>query len=144
MLRKILLLASLSGLLAGCALPGSESAPTPYPSNYLPTVIYLTAQSINGTMSAQTAAAITPTKTPTLTETRTPTPSATATQTKASPTPRAPNHIVISEFRTTGPLGTNDEFVELYNPTGAPVNIGNWSIVVSSPCGSSLSTLINI
>ena len=86
----------------------------------------------------------TPTRTATLTETPTPTPSATATQTSSSPTPRAPNHIVISEFRTTGPLGANDEFIELYNPTGASVNIGHWSINISSACGNSLSALIYI
>ena len=86
----------------------------------------------------------TPTRTATLTETPTPTPSATATQTSSSPTPRAPNHIVISEFRTTGPLGANDEFIELYNPTGASVNIGHWPIDISSGCGTTISTLLYI
>ena len=70
---------------------------------------------------------------PTRTPTRTPT-----------VTPSAPNHIVISEFRSTGPLGANDEFVELYNPTGSSVNIGYWTINASSGCGTSLTTLINI
>ena len=82
MIRKILLLASLSGLLAGCALPASNSAPTPYSANYLPTIIYLTAQSMNGTMAAKTAAAILPTETPTKTPippTLTPPPTATFT-----------------------------------------------------------------
>jgi hypothetical protein len=41
-------------------------------------------------------------------------------------------------------LGADDEFIELYNPTGAPVNIGNWIISKSSACGSSLSTLVTI
>lgn len=36
--------------------------------------------------------------------------------------------IVISEFRTRGPSGGNDEFIELYNPTNAAVNIGGWKI----------------
>ena len=63
MLQKILLALSLCGLLTGCALPAAVSAPTPYPPAYLPTVIYLTAQSINATHSA----GITPTVTPTLT-----------------------------------------------------------------------------
>ena len=61
MLRKIFLLASLAGLLAGCAFQGGSSVPTPYPPDYLPTVIYLTAQSIHATSAIQTAAAITPT-----------------------------------------------------------------------------------
>ena len=90
MLRKIFLLASLSGLLAGCALPSTNSVPTPYPANYLPTVIYLTAQSINGTMSAQTAAVITPSLTPTETPIPpSPTPQPTPTFTPAPDIPLA-------------------------------------------------------
>ncbi|MBI3913559.1 MAG: LysM peptidoglycan-binding domain-containing protein [Chloroflexi bacterium] len=46
--------------------------------------------------------------------------------------PSAPNHIVIAEFRTRGPNGGNDEFIELFNPTGATVNIGGWLIKGSS------------
>ena len=82
MLRKVLLLASLAGLLAGCAFQGGSSVPTPYPPAYLPTVIYLTAQSIHATTVIQTAAAITPTLTPTFTPSPippTPTPTATST-----------------------------------------------------------------
>ncbi len=66
MLRKILFFGSLAGLLAGCALPGATSIPTAYPANYLPTVIYLTAESINATKAAEI--------TPTLAVTDTPTP----------------------------------------------------------------------
>ncbi len=62
MLPRLFFLVSLSALLAGCALPGVAAVPTPYPPEYLPTVIYLTAESINATR----AAAITPTLTPTL------------------------------------------------------------------------------
>ncbi len=107
MFRKILLLASLSGLLAGCALPGSVSVPTPYPAIYLPTVIYLTAQSLDGTMSAQTVAATTPTKT--LTETPvppTPTPQSTATITPAPNVPLAAIQINAPgpESRVASPL----------------------------------------
>lgn len=49
-------------------------------------------------------------------------------------TPIAPTHLVISEFRTRGPNGPSDEFVELYNPTGAAVNIGGWQVRRSSAC----------
>ncbi len=82
MFRKILLLASLAGLLVGCAFQGGSSAPTPYPPNYLPTVIYLTAQSIHATSAFQTAAAVTPSLTPTFTPSPIPsTPTATETST---------------------------------------------------------------
>src|SRR5918993_2224407 len=37
-------------------------------------------------------------------------------------------NVVISEFRVRGPNGGNDEFVELYNLSGAPVSIGGWNI----------------
>src|SRR5215208_5388563 len=36
--------------------------------------------------------------------------------------------VVISEFRTRGPLGGNDEFVEIYNASNAPVDVTGWTI----------------
>jgi predicted extracellular nuclease len=36
--------------------------------------------------------------------------------------------IVISEFRFRGPNGGNDEFVELFNASMAPINVGGWMI----------------
>ena len=78
---------------------------------------------------------------PTATPTRTPTPvPPTATPTA---TPTTLNHIVISEFRTRGTNGANDEFIELYNPTGAAVNIGGWLIKGSNNAGS-VSTRVTI
>jgi len=47
----------------------------------------------------------------------------------------SPN-IVISEFRTRGPLGGNDEFIELYNLSASPVNIGGWKINGSNNTGT--------
>jgi hypothetical protein len=44
--------------------------------------------------------------------------------------------IVISEFRTRGPSGGNDEFVELYNLSANPVNIGGWKINGSNNAGT--------
>jgi hypothetical protein len=44
----------------------------------------------------------------------------------------------------TGKVAAYDEFVELYNPTGAAVNIGEWQIEISSGCSSSTSTLVTI
>src|SRR6185295_4675633 len=36
--------------------------------------------------------------------------------------------VVISEFRTRGPSGANDEFIELYNNSDSPIDIGGWKI----------------
>lgn len=78
-MKRTLLLASLLGLLAGCSSldsPTSNPAPTPYPSEYLPTVIALTVEAGN-LSGTQTVIALTPTSPPT----RTPRPT-------LSPTPR--------------------------------------------------------
>ncbi len=111
------------------------------------------------------AATATPTDTPTTTatptDTGTPTQTGTATQTPtASNTPtatgtgtathtptatlRPPVHIVISEFRSRGPAGSDDEFVELFNPSAAAVNIGGWQIKKSSGCGTTITSLLTI
>lgn len=47
--------------------------------------------------------------------------------------------IVISEFRTRGTNG-DDEFVEIYNATGASEDISGWTIKKSSSCGGVSST----
>jgi len=82
MKRNIILLASLLGLLAACAPATSSPIPTPYPPEYLPTVIALTAESasISGT---GTSIALTPTSEPTNTPrpTLSPTPRPTFTAT---------------------------------------------------------------
>ncbi|MDP1779719.1 MAG: lamin tail domain-containing protein, partial [Anaerolineales bacterium] len=46
----------------------------------------------------------------------------------AAPLGANANHIVISEFRTRGTGGGNDEFIELHNPTSSPIDISNWQI----------------
>jgi len=48
--------------------------------------------------------------------------------------------VVISEFRTRGPNGADDEFVEIYNATGASVPIVNWTIKKSTGCGAVSAT----
>jgi hypothetical protein len=80
MLRKTLLIAFLPLFLAGCVLPGTNMAPTPFPAGYMPTVIYLTAQSINATISAGVTPTGEPTETPTAIP---PTPVPTDTPTQA-------------------------------------------------------------
>jgi uncharacterized protein len=44
--------------------------------------------------------------------------------------------VVISEFRVRGPNGGSDEFIELYNATGASVPIGGWLIRGSNASGT--------
>jgi hypothetical protein len=83
------------------------------------------------------------TNTSTNTETATLTATATATLT-FTPTPTAPSHLVISEFRSAGPQGQSDEFVELYNPSGGSVNISGWMVKRSSSCGTDISILVTI
>ena len=79
---RLFLIASLLGLLTGC-LPATQSPiPTPYPPDYLPTVIALTAEAANA-VASQTAVAVLPTGSPTDTPepTFTPKPNATFTAT---------------------------------------------------------------
>src|ERR1051326_6758546 len=57
-------------------------------------------------------------------------------------------NVVISEFRVRGPNGGNDEFIELYNLSGAPVAIGGWKIRGSSSTAvisdrATITTLFN-
>jgi len=44
--------------------------------------------------------------------------------------------VVINEFRTRGPMGTNDEFIEIRNNSSANVNIGGWQVVGSNSSGA--------
>lgn len=51
--------------------------------------------------------------------------------------------VVISEFRTRGPNGGNDEFIELYNRTSTDVAIGGWKVNGSNASGT-VSTRVTI
>jgi hypothetical protein len=60
-----------------------------------------------------------------------------ATGTQPTPPAAQPGQVLISEFRQSGPGTTpvaaasaNDEFVELYNNTDAPISIGGYGIAV--------------
>ena len=48
----------------------------------------------------------------------------------------APGQVLISEFRTRGPSGAADEFVEIYNPTTSTVIIGGLKIRASNNAGT--------
>lgn len=55
------------------------------------------------------------------------------------------SHVVISEFATRGLAGNAvGEFVEIYNPTDASVNISGWKLEYRSAAGSSYSALITV
>jgi hypothetical protein len=52
--------------------------------------------------------------------------------------------VVISEFRTRGPNGGNDEFIELHNLSLSPVNISGWEVRGSNSSGTiSTRAIIN-
>jgi hypothetical protein len=48
----------------------------------------------------------------------------------------SPGDVLISEFRTRGPNGGNDEFIELYNRTSSPIDISGWEIHASNSSAS--------
>lgn len=53
--------------------------------------------------------------------------------------------VVISQFAVRGPSGGNDEFVELFNPTSAPIAIGGWTLqgcANGSPGNASIRTTV--
>jgi lamin tail-like protein len=64
-----------------------------------------------------------------------------APATATSTSPASTGSIVISEFRTRGPNGTNDEFIEIYNPTISAVDISGWKINASDKTGAPGATL---
>ena len=59
---------------------------------------------------------------------------------KAAPNAQVALNVVISEFRSTGPGGGTDEFVEIYNPTSSSIDISGWKIKKSSGCGGTIAT----
>ena len=44
--------------------------------------------------------------------------------------------VVISEFATRGPSSATDEFVELYNASSGPINLGGWKLQYNPASGS--------
>ncbi len=89
-----------------------------------------------------------PTPLPTATPTPSPSPSPTpipkptpAPSPSPAPTPTplpTPFEVpvVISEFRTRGPNGANDEFIEIFNNSDSQVVIGGWKIRASNSTGT--------
>jgi hypothetical protein len=54
----------------------------------------------------------------------------------STPSTGSATSVVISEFRTRGPGGAEDEFVEIYNPTANPVDISGWILSASNSSGA--------
>ena len=56
------------------------------------------------------------------------------------------NHVVISEFSGGNGSGTGatDEFIELYNPTNADVDLSNWLVSYKSATGSNWTGTVTI
>ena len=52
--------------------------------------------------------------------------------------------VVISEFRTQGPQGGNDEFVEIRNTTGAAIDISDWRLAGCASSSGNPSTRATI
>lgn len=101
---RLILLASFLGLVAGCASPAPSSVPTPYPPEYLPTVVALTAESIanaaNDSMTMTLDAS-----TPTVEPTRTPEPTLTFTPAPTRTPTSIPGHRSGAiRFEVPGPM----------------------------------------
>ncbi len=107
---------------------GTGGGPTSTPTN---TALPTSTPTITRTPTITPTGTQTPVGVPTATQTPIGVPTATATNTPTG----GVSHVVISEFRTNGPNGGSDEFIELYNPTNAAVNISGWKINGSSSTG---------
>lgn len=96
---RLLLLISLPVWLAACIFPGAQPVPTPYPAEYFPTVVVMTARAAMATSLAGTPSA-TPSLTPEPTETPIP-PTLTPTHT-LTPSPAA--RVAQIQIESPGPM----------------------------------------
>lgn len=104
MKRNLLILASLLGLLVGCASPAASSIPTPYPPEYLPTVVALTAEAI-AQAASDSATATQLASIPTEIPTQTPEPTLTFTPAPTFTPTAIPGHnLAAIEIQAPGPM----------------------------------------
>jgi len=54
----------------------------------------------------------------------------------AASLPALATDLTISNFRVRGPAGGNDEFVELHNGSGAPMDVGGFALLASNASGT--------
>ncbi len=52
------------------------------------------------------------------------------------------NNVVVSEFRTRGPAGEFDDFIELFNRSDENVNIGGWQVTAVQTRSTNSVTLV--
>jgi hypothetical protein len=55
-----------------------------------------------------------------------------------------PKSVLVSEFRTRGYNGADDEFIELYNNGETPIDISNWTVKTKQGSGSTATTLATV
>jgi RHS repeat-associated protein len=72
----------------------------------------------------------------------TPLPRNSAAPTHACVSPSSSSTVLISEFRTRGAGGSNDEFVELYNKSDAAINLSGWKIKASNNAGAVTTRMV--
>lgn len=58
--------------------------------------------------------------------------------------PSSDDGVVISELRTRGPKGADDEFIELHNASAHPVNVGSWRVAQSAKSGPVVETIATL
>ena len=69
---------------------------------------------------------------------------------QAAPEAQTATHVVISEFRTLGPIvsgspdsvGESNEFIEIFNPTASVININGWKITMVDDVGAQTAQVI--
>jgi len=127
--------ALLLAALAGCGYPtisyGNGGQSTGTSDSSTGTGGATTTTSTSSSTGGATTTSSTPSSTGGATTTSTGTGGTGGTTTSStSSTPTCPiTHLLFSEIRTRGPSGASDEFIELYNPTDAPITLdGHWTI----------------
>jgi hypothetical protein len=63
---------------------------------------------------------------------------------KTQPAESAAGHVVISEIQIAGQNGDDDEFVELYNPTGMDISLAGWRLGRFNSSGTYGNLVLNL
>ncbi len=120
--------------------PTPTPSPTPSPSvspTPIPTPMPTVSPTPTPTVSPAPTPAVSPSPSPLVSPTLFPTP---------TPAPRIPaiaDYPVISEIQIGGETAT-DEFIELYNPASAPVNLSGWRLTKKTASGATAENLLTV